>query len=78
MCDAHAWSADCQRAELSTEQIGREAQLVLAPNNRSDSLLSLRCANFWNHNQLIDDNADFRLLSHLHPWQRRAENAPQE
>ena len=77
MCSAHAWSADCQRAELSTESLGREAQLALAPANRDDPLLSLRCANFWNHNQDTDENADFRLLSHLHPWKRRAEDSPQ-
>lgn len=78
MCGAHAWSDACQRAELSTETLGREAQLALAPGNRDDPLLSLRCANFWNHNQHRDENADFRLLSHLHPWQRQPENPPQE
>lgn len=78
MCGAHAWSDACQRAELSTETLGREAQLALAPGNRDDPLLSIRCANFWKYNQLRDENADFRLLSHLHPWQRQAENLPQE
>lgn len=70
MCGAHAWSADCQRAELSTEKLGREAQLDLAPGNRGDPLLSLRCANFWEFNQLRGDNADFYLLTRLRPWQQ--------
>ena len=78
MCGAHAWSADCQRAQLSTEKLGREAQLALAPGNRDDPLLSLRCANFWKYNQHSGDNADFYLLSHLRPWQCLAENPPQE
>ncbi|TGD36779.1 hypothetical protein EB834_18495 [Brevibacterium aurantiacum] len=74
MCDAHAWSDDCQRADSLTEKIGREAQLDLAPGNKGDPLLSLRCANYWKYNQHSDNNADFYLLSHLHPWQRLVQN----
>lgn len=70
MRGAHAWSADCQQAELSTERLGREAQLNLAPSNRSDPHLSLRCANFWKFNQHTGDNADFHLLTRLRLWQQ--------
>lgn len=68
LCGEHAWSDDCQRADGLTEEMGREAQLVLAPANKGDPALSLRCANFWKYNQHSGDNADFYLLSHLHPW----------